>query len=342
MPYKQDKKAEYARLKERCLSLNLCLTCRQPKGTNKVSCDACMEKRRDRFKATRDRRLVEGLCTCGKALETGKKACRLCLDKIVRSAKKARAKFIKQGRCGNCGGEVKKGVTCVTCNERATRSTMRRYRWNILNKKCAFCGGELSDKNFRCNSCNRRHVTRTFLRWHRRRRLVLSAYGGKCRCCGTTQNEFLEIDHIDGGGTKHRTLNGKSHFYGWIIRNGYPDILQLLCANCNRGKWKFGVCPHHREVTTPDSKRNRRLRRRRIRVIESYGGSCRCCGEDRWPFLEFDHVNNDGKHFRTHVHGKQVVPWIIRNHYPDSIQLLCSNCNKVKGLYGICPHQRFT
>src|SRR6266550_4283288 len=44
------------------------------------------------------------------------------------------------------------------------------------------------------------------------RQAVLDAYGNSCACCGETEQEFLQLDHIHGGGRAHlRELirNGK-------------------------------------------------------------------------------------------------------------------------------------
>jgi len=30
--------------------------------------------------------------------------------------------------------------------------------------------------------------------------------------------------------------------YRWAKANGYPDILQLLCFNCNYARGYYGVC----------------------------------------------------------------------------------------------------
>jgi hypothetical protein len=47
----------------------------------------------------------------------------------------------------------------------------------------------------------------------------------------------LQIDHIDGNGRKHRKSigikNGGITFYNWLIKNGFPEGFQVLCANCN-------------------------------------------------------------------------------------------------------------
>lgn len=82
---------------------------------------------------------------------------------------------------------------------------------------------------------------------------VLTHYGGnppKCACCGESHIEFLGIDHIHGGGRKHRrNIGGAARFYAWLIKNNFPDEFQVLCMNCNFGKrMNNGVCPHKRGV----------------------------------------------------------------------------------------------
>jgi hypothetical protein len=82
-------------------------------------------------------------------------------------------------------------------------------------------------------------------------------------------------------------------------------------------------------------------RKKRLAVIAAYGGKCKCCGESRFEFMQFDHVNNNGKAHREQVgRGYKFLLWLERNNYPDIIQLLCSNCNFAKAKYGICPHER--
>ena len=71
----------------------------------------------------------------------------------------------------------------------------------------------------------------------------------KCQCpsgkCGENRFEFLSIDHIGGGGTKHRKeIKGGEQFYRWIRRNGFPEGLRILCHNCNMSLGFYGYCPH--------------------------------------------------------------------------------------------------
>ena len=66
---------------------------------------------------------------------------------------------------------------------------------------------------------------------------MIEAYGGKCTLCGEAHWEFLTIDHIHGGGTRHRRetgMTGGVMFYNHLRKLGWPtDDYRLLCANCN-------------------------------------------------------------------------------------------------------------
>ncbi len=83
---------------------------------------------------------------------------------------------------------------------------------------------------------------------------MLDAYGNSCACCGETEQEFLQLDHIHGGGRAHlRELirNGKGGagvtLYRAVRFEGYPkDKYRLLCSNCNFVRKNGRSCPHER------------------------------------------------------------------------------------------------
>lgn len=130
-------------------------------------------------------------------------------------------------------------------------------------------------RNHRCKECERNRCKKTYhnnLEKYRNRSLknfkknrekyiknnkererkvkerIFNYYGGyKCACCGETIKKFLTIDHINGGGTKHRreTKGGGRTTYRWILKNNFPIGFQVLCMNCNFGKGQNnGICPH--------------------------------------------------------------------------------------------------
>lgn len=89
--------------------------------------------------------------------------------------------------------------------------------------------------------------------WRRANKLlVLKHYSNNelaCNCCGESIYEFLTIDHINGGGNKHRIgmvsgRAGSGDFYRFLIKNNFPDGYQVLCFNCNNAKHMFKRCPH--------------------------------------------------------------------------------------------------
>ena len=100
----------------------------------------------------------------------------------------------------------------------------------------------------RCRQCRLESMRRSngALRL-RRRRQALEAYGGKCACCGVSEEVFLVIGHVDGYESTRKTELGlkssSSALYHWLEKQNYPEGFQVLCANCNTARTK-GVCPH--------------------------------------------------------------------------------------------------
>ena len=92
--------------------------------------------------------------------------------------------------------------------------------------------------------------------WARKQRLIVLRHYSQsdvpfCSCCKDEHLEFLAMDHINGGGLKHRReLNNGgdgSGLYRWLIRNKFPAGFRVLCHNCNLARGFYGVCPHERE-----------------------------------------------------------------------------------------------
>ena len=53
---------------------------------------------------------------------------------------------------------------------------------------------------------------------------------------------------MNNGGARHRRRLGSRctwTFYKWLCSKGYPPGYQVLCYNCNCGRYRNGgVCPH--------------------------------------------------------------------------------------------------
>jgi len=76
--------------------------------------------------------------------------------------------------------------------------------------------------------------------------IILDHYGAECNCCGQVQKRFLTLDGINDDGYLHRRRwQERFKLYRQIIKDGFPDDIQILCFNCKVGRQKNGgMCPH--------------------------------------------------------------------------------------------------
>ena len=68
------------------------------------------------------------------------------------------------------------------------------------------------------------------------RNAVIEALGSKCITCGFDDRRALQIDHINGGGSKERkTRPYRGSFHNAVLKSflAKENKYQLLCANCN-------------------------------------------------------------------------------------------------------------
>lgn len=175
---------------------------------------------------------------------------------------------------------------------------------------------------------------------------VLSGYDGKCADCGEMRAAFLTLDHVYNDGAQHRKGLEGGGVYRWARRHKFPPSLQILCWNCNIIKQ---VLHRHANWTEEKMRIYSQMSDAYLKqdVISAYGSQCVCCGETRSDVLVLDHVNNDGaKHRRLVSVGHKKPPrsfgmwrWARKNHFPDSLRLLCFNCNGARQYSGQCPHE---
>ena len=77
----------------------------------------------------------------------------------------------------------------------------------------------------------------SFTRRKKVRDEALEHLGNRCVRCGFTDWRALQIDHVNGSGTKqHAHKKSFSWFYKEVIASVPGEIYQLLCANCNQIK----------------------------------------------------------------------------------------------------------
>ena len=136
---------------------------------------------------------------------------------------------------------------------------LRRVEAGDGVKRCTKCGlvkevtgfpKERTRRSSWCRPC--RYATRTTINV-RTRLAVLSHYSHgtmRCACCGQHRLPFLALDHIHNDGADQRKTIGASPgsgFFRWLVTNGFPPGLQVLCHNCNIAKAAYGSCPHTRK-----------------------------------------------------------------------------------------------
>lgn len=164
-----------------------------------------------------------------------KRNCLLCSNQFEYNTKKSRS---NKKLCSiECKKEYNKKYKREWYNKPENRGKilekLREYREN--NK-------EILNEKKRKRSREERRVMR----------LAALEYYSKgsmdCECCHENNIEFLTLDHIDGGGGKHRKELKKkgigSNFFIWLRKQGYPSGLRVLCMNCNFSLGNRGYCPH--------------------------------------------------------------------------------------------------
>jgi hypothetical protein len=146
----------------------------------------------------------------------------------------------RDGICPKCH------INPLTSTSGWCRECLRKYqlKWREKNRK------KFNEYHRKYNSFHKAEISSyDKLSNQKDRETTLIHYGGnppKCSCCGETKIEFLVIDHINGGGSKHRKAIG-NHIHRWLRLNNYPDGYQVLCHNCNMAKGLYGYCPHQHE-----------------------------------------------------------------------------------------------
>jgi hypothetical protein len=74
---------------------------------------------------------------------------------------------------------------------------------------------------------------------------LFQIYGDTCSCCGEFNQRLLTLDHINNDGNLERKEKPTIKIYKDAIENINLNKYQILCYNCNMGKYlNKGICPH--------------------------------------------------------------------------------------------------
>lgn len=157
----------------------------------------------------------------------------------------------------------------------------------MIGNKCVDCGIVLTSENvhpcckgrWKKNLCKKCYNARRQNYPHQIRMEIFNLLGDKCVHCGFSDWRALQIDHVNGGGTKERR-NTRTHFSNNLyyyykhvleqIKGGSKDY-QLLCSNCNWIKrWE------NREFTQP-IERAKSVYQKRFEEMKKSGLKCFFC-----------------------------------------------------------------
>jgi hypothetical protein len=235
-----------------------------------------MPSNADARREQRAERIRRGLCAeagCEHPAVPGKKKCQAHLDRDAAKARKAIARAGTEGRCSHdatCDRPPAPGRKyCQYHLDICNKATKARYAadptkqktnasdWYKDRKKAGICLAStkdnpctesVTDGRVYCDKHNEEKNLEARVKGMELRREVIEAYGGVCQCCGAKETDLLQVDHVNGGGNKHRKEIGQSGIYKWLKKRGFPrkDFI-LLCGSCNWAWGRYGCCPHAKE-----------------------------------------------------------------------------------------------
>lgn len=152
---------------------------------------------------------------------------------------------IANNLCPSCGivPERKDRQSCNKCLE--TNRLKTRKRSEQFPELCIRCRARHPVLNsVHCERCEVNSKISAAKYRHKQKLKIFKHYGGCCACCGNPNMKLLQIDHINNDGCKTRKKNGNASFNVSlaIVKNNFPNDLQLLCANCHMIKTIYGKC----------------------------------------------------------------------------------------------------
>lgn len=135
----------------------------------------------------------------------------------------------------------------------------------------------------------------------------------------------------------------RNHFLsqGLCACGGSPTAGRKSCAEC-QARVKRRNDRRRQDPSFLEYERSKgqvAYARRKKEALQVYGTACQCCGESRFEFLTFDHINGVGAvPGSDNRSGAGLVRWLKKNGFPPGFRTLCMNCNTSIGHYGYCPH----
>jgi hypothetical protein len=215
----------------------LCVQCGKGAG-GKSKCKGCAAKDKECRQARVTKRKEAGQCQnsgCPKKAMPGKTVCKPCSKKASAATLSRYYANKEAGVCRYCGEDSGGESRCEYCKEAFAAYSQKWYEARKTAGMCVNCANPATGTTVLCEECRAKKNEIARARWLRLKLDAFNAYGGpECFGCGETSAEVLEIDHIAGGGTRHRKTIGLSNIYLWLKQQGYPPGYRVLCPTCNK------------------------------------------------------------------------------------------------------------
>lgn len=179
---------------------------------------------------------------CSNMAEPNRSRCARCLKKLVESTAKTRIKRKSAGLCYKCGKHKARvdRINCEYCARDESIREIERQDERKQNRLCIGCG-KLEPRSglLFCEPCSEKGLISQKKRNHIYKTETMSHYSHEysdvpmCSWpnCKNTNLYHLTIDHINGGGNKHRKEIGTTNMYAYLRKFGYPPGYQVLCMN---------------------------------------------------------------------------------------------------------------
>lgn len=123
---------------------------------------------------------------------------------------------------------------CKECHRELPTSSFHKDKTNKdrLRTRCKDCRSKIASLYWEKNWKRKTLIKR--LEYAQLKKEVLLKLGNKCFLCGFSDPRALQIDHVNGGGSKVRLLIKRNwhKFYREVLIDK-SGLYQLLCANCN-------------------------------------------------------------------------------------------------------------
>jgi hypothetical protein len=150
-------------------------------------------------------------------------------------------------KCRECR-KVKKLSAFLVKNRKGKNSTCNECHYervNILNSKAKpkkrrkksdivvmtkYAVSKVPIKKSRKVYCSKKFNTK----YYEYKKQIFDMFKNKCNGCGEKDPLVLQVDHVNGGGSKQRKRMNALDRCKHVIKN--KDQYQLLCANCNTRK----------------------------------------------------------------------------------------------------------